>query len=105
MATAAHQREAQLAGLALVGAGAVTKIFSGAANPEADIRAWENLPAYLSFVAFELPPGRHALTVEFLDGRDQPLAGLTRSLEITVPEQAGDTVIYLSDQSIIPKKS
>jgi len=98
-----RQREAQIAGLALVGAGLVRKMFSAAATPEADLRMWDNLPLYLSFVALELPPGPHTLSVEFRDGTDRVLAGLTKVVTLNVPAGAGDKVVYLSDQSITPQ--
>jgi len=97
-----NNRETQLAGLALAGAGVLTKVFSGAATPEADIRMWDNLPLYLSFVAFELQPGSHSLTVEFLNGHDQVVSGLTRTVSFTVSDSSRDTVLYVSDKTVTP---
>ena len=74
-----------------------------AANPEADVRTWDNLPRFLSFVAFEVPPGEHTLTVEFLDEGGRALSGQTRTVFVTVT--AGrDKVIYVSDKSTTPLK-
>ena len=98
-----RNREAQLAGLALAGAGVVTKIFSAAATPEADVRMWDNLPLYLSFVALELPTGQQTLTVDFLDGTGRVLAGQTKTVNLNVPAGAGDKVVYVSDKSITPQ--
>jgi len=47
-----------LAGLALISAG-----LSAATTPEADIRAWENLPDSLFLVCLSLPPGQATLTI------------------------------------------
>ena len=102
MAGASHNQNAQLAGAALAGAGLITKIFSAAATPEADIRMWDNLPLYLSFVAFELAPGPHTLTVEFIDGQDRVVAGQTRTVPFTVADDSRDTVLYVSDHSVTP---
>jgi tetratricopeptide (TPR) repeat protein len=47
-----------LAGLALVSAG-----LSAATTPQADIRAWDNLPHSIYFLCLSLPPGESALSV------------------------------------------
>lgn len=101
--TTSRSQEAQIAGLALVGAGVVSKIFSASTTPEADVRMWENLPLYLSFVALELPPGPQTLTVDFLDGTDRVIAGQTKTVNLNVPAGAGDKVVYVSDKSITPQ--
>src|SRR6266545_4689284 len=98
-----RNRETQIAGLALVGAGLVSKIFSAAAIPEADIRMWDNLPLFVSFVALELPPGQHTLSVEFHDATDHLIPGLTKVVNLNVPAGAGDKVVYVSDKSITPQ--
>src|SRR6266542_473567 len=98
-----RNREPQIAGLALVGAGLVSKIFSAAAIPEADIRMWDNLPLFVSFVALELPPGQHTLSVEFHDATDHLIPGLTKVVNLNVPAGAGDKVVYVSDKSITPQ--
>jgi tetratricopeptide (TPR) repeat protein len=101
-AVLATHRDTEVAGLAVMGAGLASKVFSSAANPEADVRAWDNLPRFLSFVAFEAPPGEHTLTVDFLDEGGRPLGGRTRTVTVTVT--AGrDTVIYVSDKSTTPQ--
>jgi len=102
-AVLATHRDTEVAGLAVMGAGLVSKIFSSAANPEADIRTWDNLPRFLSFVAFAAPPGEHTLTVDFLDEAGRVLGGQTRTVTVTVT--AGrDRVIYVSDKSTTPLK-
>jgi hypothetical protein len=99
-----HNRDMQMAGLAVLGAGIVTKMFSASATPQADVRAWDNLPLYLSFVAFEVPPGTHTLTVDFLDDQGRTVAGQTKTATVTVPEGGRETVIYVSDKSTTPQK-
>lgn len=97
-AVLASNRDTQEAGLAVLGAGILAKIFSAATRPEADTRTWQNLPQYLSFAVLSLPPGEHRFTVEFLDGRGQPVTRHTKTLDLNVI--AGrDNVFYLSDQS------
>ena len=84
--------------------GILSKIISSATTPEADIRAWDNLPHYLSFASLPLPPGSHSATVEFLDAYGQPMAFLTRTITFDVPPDK-DKVIFVSDQSLTPRKS
>jgi hypothetical protein len=55
------------------------------------------LPNFLSFAAVQLPPGQHSATIEFLDAGGRPLAGLSRSVTLTVVPNK-DTVIFISDR-------
>jgi tetratricopeptide (TPR) repeat protein len=73
-------------------------LFSAATTPEADIRAWDNLPRYLTFAALELPPGAHELNVEFRDASDR--AAVTKRLNFSVPADAKrDTVLFVSEHN------
>ncbi len=91
------------AALGLVAAGLLSKIFSSATTPEADTRAWDNLPLFLTFAAIPLPPGQYPATVEFLDRQHHPLPALTKQLTLTVPGGGKDKVVFVSDQSITPQ--
>lgn len=102
-AVLATQHSTEVAGLATMGAGLIAKIIGSAANPTADTRTWDNLPQYLSFTAFEAPPGPHTLTVDFLDDHGRVIAGQTRTVTFTVPEGGRDTVIFVSDKSTTPQ--
>ena len=86
-----------------MGVGLLSKIISSAANPAADTRTWDNLPQSLSFVAFELPPGPHTLTVDFLDEAGRVLSGQSRSVSFEATAGARDKVIYVSDKSTTPQ--
>lgn len=90
-------------GAGLVIAGVLSKLVSAASTPRADTRGWENLPLYLSFAAFEVPPGTHAATIEFLDARRQPLANLTRTVSISIPTPETTRVVFVSDRSTLPQ--
>lgn len=96
-------RNTQIAGLGLMAAGALSKITSAATTPEADIRSWDNLPLYLTFAAVPLAPGHYTATVDFLDGGNRLLAGLTKTITFTVPAGTGDKVIYVSEKSKTPQ--
>ena len=94
-----HHSAADEVGIGLLAAGVISKIFSAAATPAADTRAWDNLPQFLSFGAARLPAGPQAVTVEFLDANGSPMANLTRTVTITVSDLARDTVIFVSDKN------
>ncbi len=104
-ATALSSRDqtTQEVGLGLMAAGVLAKIVSGATTPAADVRAWDNLPHYLSFAALRLPPGQHTATVQFLDGGGQPMANLTKTITINVAADKHDKVVFVSDKSITPQ--
>ena len=80
------------AGLLLFGL--ASKLISGATNPTADTRCWENLPGHLSFAAAELPPGQHTATAEFLNAAGTPHR--VKTLTFTV-QPGRDTVVFVSD--------
>ncbi len=92
----AQNKNTQGAGLGLAAAGLVSKLISGATTPEADTRTWDNLPKFLSFGSFRLPPGVHFLVVEFLDDTRTPIPSMTQSFSIQVNDGAQDTVVFLS---------
>ena len=96
--TTTGQSEAQYAGLGLMAAGLISKIVSASTKPAADTRTWSNLPLYLSFAAFELPPGQHTATVDFLDEQNRKISGLTKTVKFEVTSGT-DKVIYVSDKS------
>lgn len=80
------------------GVAIVAGILSATTTPEADIRAWENLPRYLSFAALELPPGQHELWVDFLDAHGR--AVVTKKATCTVlPNPTKDTVLFISEHN------
>jgi hypothetical protein len=94
-----HHSAADEVGLGLLAAGVISKIFSAATTPTADVRAWDNLPQFLSFAAVRLPAGLQEVTVEFLDANGSPIANLTRTVTITVSDPPRDTVIFVSDKN------
>ena len=101
-AVLATHHETEVAGLATMGVGLIAKIVGSATNPTADTRTWDNLPQYLSFVAFEAPPGAHTLLVDFLDDQGRVIAGHTRTVTFTVT--AGrESVVFVSDRSTTPQ--
>ena len=57
-ALVSHDRTTQEVGLGIALAGVISKVVSAATVPEADIRAWDNLPQYLTFMNLQLSPGR-----------------------------------------------
>ena len=88
----------------LIAAGVISKIISSATIPAADIRAWNNLPHYLSFACLPLTPGPHLATLEFLGPDGRLLPQFTKSVSFEVPAGGKDKVIFISDQSSTPQK-
>jgi type 1 fimbria pilin len=89
---------AQGVGLGLLAAGVLSKIVSSATTPEADTRAWDNLPQYISFAALDLAPGPHTATVEFTDAYGNVIPNLTKTVNFSI--SAGhDTVVFASDHT------
>jgi hypothetical protein len=82
-------------GAGLLVAGIISKVVSAATTPEADTRAWDNLPNYLGFAALTAAPGHHDAVVEF----KTPSGAVTLRRNIGFDVVKGrDTVIFLSDQ-------
>ncbi len=105
LATAAvsHDRTTQEVGLGIALAGLVSKVVSAATVPAADIRCWENLPRYLSFVNVPLPVGQHAVTVQFLDASGRAVSNLTKTITVNITTTDRDKVVFVSDTSITPQ--
>lgn len=97
-AVMATNRGTQEAGLGLLAFGLASKIVSAATTPTADVRAWDNLPLYLSFAAARLSPGPHTATINFLDSTGQPIPSLKKTATMNVSSER-DTVVFVSDQS------
>ncbi|HEU5122834.1 MAG TPA: hypothetical protein VFW05_02085 [Verrucomicrobiae bacterium] len=98
-----HNSAADEVGLGLLAAGLLSKVFSAATTPGADIRTWDNLPRYLTFATLALPAGAHAATIEFQDAAGRPLPNLTKQITINVPVDGKDKVVFVSDQSVTPQ--
>jgi tetratricopeptide (TPR) repeat protein len=90
-------------GLGLVLAGVATKLVSAATTPEADVRAWDNLPQFISYGNVHLPPGQHTITVEFLDGTGKPVPNLTKTITLNLAKMDRNKVVFVSDQSSTPQ--
>jgi hypothetical protein len=98
MATSDHDGT-RAAGAGLMGLGMLGKVLAAATKPQADTRAWDNLPRYLSFAALELPPGEHVLEVEFLDDHGAVVTNLTKRIPVSVQSGARDRVLYVNEHS------
>jgi hypothetical protein len=103
IAATSRDRTTEEVGLGVLAAGILTKVVSGAVTPAADTRTWDNLPRYLSFAALELPPGGHVVTVEFFDRAGQPIPHLTKTINVNVPTDKRDKVVFVSDTSPTPQ--
>ena len=97
-----QNRNTQEAGLGLAAFGILSKIVSATTTPSADVRAWDNLPQYLSFGSLQLVPGQYTATVEFKDQSGNILADLTKIVNLTVKSDEKE-VVFVSDQSATPQ--
>ncbi len=88
--------DAAIAGLAIMAVGLIAKGIAKAANPEADVRCWDNLPQHLGLAVLQLPVGKHEATVDFLDASGGTNSTKTVSFEIADAKK--DTVIFLNDR-------
>ena len=95
--TASKNYDAENMAIALGVIGLFSKIAAAAATPAADTRTWDNLPQYLAFGAFHLPPGEHRATLRFFDASGNALEYLTRNVTLAVNDPARDTVVILSE--------
>lgn len=98
----ATRNDTQEAGLAVLGAGLLSKVLSAATTPKADTRAWDNLPQFLGFAALKLKPGKYEINVEFRNSNNHPDARFNKNISFTVYPPPKDTVVFISDQSVTP---
>jgi hypothetical protein len=83
-------------------AGVASKLISAATTPEADVRAWDNLPQFISFASLKISPGEHVVTVEFNDASGNANSKLTKTITVNVPADR-DKVVFVSDSSTTPQ--
>ena len=105
LAGAGHRKHnaADEVGLGLLLAGLASKLASAAATPEADTRTWDNLPQFITYATMSLPPGRHNVTVEFLEAGDKVVSKLTKQITVNIADTNRDTVVFVSDSSTTPQ--
>jgi hypothetical protein len=103
IAASQRNRTSQEVGLGLMAAGIISKIVSATTTPAADVRAWTNLPRYLSFASLSLPPGQHTARIEFLDQTGNILPNLTKTITINISSDGKDKVVFVSDKSTTPQ--
>ena len=95
-AAAVGGRQSGEIGLGLVGAGIILNVLSSVTKTEADTRQWDNLPQYLGFTAFRLPPGNYQAAVDFVDAG----GGVVASRPVAFSVVSGkDTVLFVSDHN------
>lgn len=72
-----------LVGLGLMLGGLISKGVSAASTPEADIRAWDNLPHSLYFYALKMPAGAGTVHIQALDSRGSLVKEITQKVAIS----------------------
>ncbi|HEY8965803.1 MAG TPA: hypothetical protein VIM58_05135, partial [Candidatus Methylacidiphilales bacterium] len=76
-----------LAGLGLVVGGIITKVVSSAAHPEADIRAWDNLPHSIFLTGLRVPEGITKIRIEARDGADNLVSTALKEVNVGGPNE------------------
>lgn len=84
--SAMRENDAERAAIKAAAAG-VLFLAAWMVSSDADIRHWPSLPSTVQVVTATLPPGRHNLTVDFLDNRGAVLRGLRQQAVVEVPAQ------------------
>lgn len=102
-AAASGDRTTQQVGLGIALAGLISKGVSAATTPDADTRAWDNLPHYISFASVPLPVGQHVATVQFLSPGGQVQPNLTKTINLNITTTDRDKVVFVSDTSVTPQ--
>ena len=92
----AHHRQGEAA-LIAGGVAVIAGILSATTTPEADVRAWDSLPRYLSFAALELPAGQHSIAVDFREAGGRTVK--TKTVNFTVTGNSKDTVLFVSEHN------
>ena len=79
---------------ALVGAGLL--VLSALTATRADTRHWPTLPSMVQVAAFDVPPGEHALRIDFLSASGQLLTDLTQTCTVQVPANSESYYMFRS---------
>ncbi len=98
-----RSRDSDNVALGLAAVGLISKLTSRATTPDADVRMWDSLPAYLSFGALHLPPGEHPATLAFYAASGELLSSQTQSFTISVP--ARDNSVASENRDVVVFKS
>ncbi|MDE1171872.1 MAG: hypothetical protein PW734_11820 [Verrucomicrobium sp.] len=72
-----------LVGLGLIVGGVISKAISGAAEPQADIRAWDNLPHSLFLTGLRCPPGAAKIRIEAREGNESVVSTVTKDITVS----------------------
>ncbi|HEX5053467.1 MAG TPA: hypothetical protein VFZ65_16940 [Planctomycetota bacterium] len=82
-------RTEAIAGGALLALGLLT-------SSSADVRHWPTLPSTVHALAVDVPPGEHALEVEFFDARGRALPAMRQQTQVTVPATGETWLLFRS---------
>lgn len=88
------------AGIGLISV--ATQIASANARAEADTRYWDNLPDAVHVASLKLCPGKHRIQVDFLDENGNELEGMSKVLDVDVPDHGSKLVWVRSRVQLIP---
>lgn len=92
--------EATIAGAAVTMLGLIAQGVSGAVKPEADVRAWDNLPDGVHVLTAALPAGPPRVEAVFFDAAGAPVRGMTRPVPIQFAKRCG--IGWVRSRSAVP---
>lgn len=90
-----HNRSVRGIGAALAIGGLIAKGFSAGTQPQADVRAWDNLPDKLHLFSLRVEPGVHTLKAE-LYGPGGELAADVEMSNFWINEGDSERVVFLA---------
>ena len=93
IAAGQHSREGNIAAGVLGGLALISAVTSAATTPQADIRAWDNLPHSIYLMSFKLPPGPAAFEVRGLGPADATVAKLV--IQTETKQHQGVQVVFV----------
>ncbi len=86
---ASQQKNAEVATGILAGLAAISALVSAATTPQADVRAWDNLPHSIFLVGLKMPEGETSLQIR-AEGTNK-----TGNFKVNVPGTGATTVAYV----------
>jgi tetratricopeptide (TPR) repeat protein len=96
--SAANNVEIVGGAFSVIGAGA--QLIAIKVKPEADTRAWDNLPESVHVSGVRLTPGMHQAHVKFYDASGNELAEYIKDVSITVPAK-GDILVWVRGRQLL----
>lgn len=79
-------------------AGIAALALSSRARPAADARYWDNLPDAVHIGMFQVPPGTHPVSIQFLNADGTELPALEQTHHFTITDTAQPQILWVSSR-------